>query len=204
MMNDRPALAHLGIFVSDVDAMERFYTEVFGLVVTDRGVGKVFRNTLVFLSGAADQHHQLVLSSGKAPETPSTVMQLSFKVQTLDALRRRKRMAEDRGVSDVMPLNHGNAWSVYFSDPEGNRIEIYVDTPFHTPQPCGRSNAHQMAARARNTPHAIRVALPDDLVAHTARARTPTMIGKTHGQAPRMTPAAIPRPFPPANRYQTL
>ena len=55
MMNDRPALAHLGIFVSDVDAMERFYTEVFGLVVTDRGVGKVFRNTLVFLSGAADQ-----------------------------------------------------------------------------------------------------------------------------------------------------
>ncbi|HEX7751607.1 MAG TPA: VOC family protein [Novosphingobium sp.] len=137
MMNDRPALAHLGIFVSDVDAMERFYTEVFGLVVTDRGVGKVFRNTLVFLSGAADQHHQLVLSSGKAPETPSTVMQLSFKVQTLDALRRRKRMAEDRGVSDVMPLNHGNAWSVYFNDPEGNRIEIYVDTPFHTPQPCG-------------------------------------------------------------------
>lgn len=137
MMNDRPALAHLGIFVTNVEAMERFYTEVFGLLVTDRGVGKVFRNTLVFLSGAADQHHQLVLSSGKDPNTPSTVMQLSFKVPTLDALRLRKRMAEERGADGVMPLNHGNAWSVYFNDPEGNRIEIYLDTPFHTPQPCG-------------------------------------------------------------------
>ena len=137
MSNDRPSLAHLGIFVTDIGLMERFYTQVFGLLVTDRGVGKVFRNQLVFLSGAPDQHHQLVLSSGKAPETPSTVMQLSFKVSSLDALRARKALALDHKCADMMCLNHGNAWSVYFHDPEGNRIEIYLDTPFHTPQPCG-------------------------------------------------------------------
>jgi catechol 2,3-dioxygenase len=137
MPNDRPSLAHLGIFVTDIALMERFYTDVFGLLVTDRGVGKVFRNQLVFLSGAPDQHHQLVLSSGKAPETPSTVMQLSFKVPSLDALRARRQQAQDHGAKDVICLNHGNAWSVYFNDPEGNRIELYLDTPFHTPQPCG-------------------------------------------------------------------
>ena len=137
MINERPALAHLGIFVSDVAAMERFYTEVFGLLVTDRGAGKVFRNQLVFLSSSPDQHHQLVLSSGKEPGTPSTVMQLSFKVATLDALRLRRKLALEHGASEMMCLNHGNAWSVYFNDPEGNRIEIYLDTPFHTPQPCG-------------------------------------------------------------------
>lgn len=137
MPNDRPALAHLGIFVTDIDTMERFYTAVFGLLVTDRGAGKVFKNALVFLSGATDQHHQVVLSSGKAPDTPSTVMQLSFKVPSLDALRKRRQVALDHGAADLMCLNHGNAWSVYFFDPEGNRIEIYLDTPFHTPQPCG-------------------------------------------------------------------
>ena len=137
MLNDRPALAHLGIFVTDIGAMERFYTAVFGLLVTDRGTGKVFKNDLVFLSGASDQHHQVVLSSGKAPDTPSTVMQLSFKVPSLDALRERRQVALDHGAADLMCLNHGNAWSIYFFDPEGNRIEIYLDTPFHTPQPCG-------------------------------------------------------------------
>jgi catechol 2,3-dioxygenase len=91
----------------------------------------------VFLSSSPDQHHQLVLSSGKAPETPSTVMQLSFKVPSLDALRLRRNLALENGANGMMCLNHGNAWSVYFDDPEGNRIEIYLDTPFHTPQPCG-------------------------------------------------------------------
>lgn len=137
MINERPALAHLGIFVADVPAMERFYTEVFGLLVTDRGVGKVFQNQLVFMSSSPEQHHQLVLSSGKEPGTPSTVMQLSFKVPSLDALRLRRKLALEHGAEGLMCLNHGNAWSVYFNDPEGNRIEIYLDTPFHTPQPCG-------------------------------------------------------------------
>jgi catechol 2,3-dioxygenase len=124
MLDDRPTLAHLGIFVTNVEAMEHFYTTVFGLLVTDRGVGRVFRNQLVFLSGSVDQHHQLVLSSGREPDTPSTVMQLSFKLQSLAALRERQELA----------LAHG---AFYFNDPEGNRIEIYLDTPFHTPQPCG-------------------------------------------------------------------
>lgn len=136
MTNERPALAHLGIFVADVEAMERFYTEVFSLLVTDRGVGSVFQNQLVFLSSSPEQHHQLVLSSGKAPGTPSTVMQLSFKIVSLDGLRLRRKLALEHGASEMICLNHGNAWSVYFNDPEGNRIEIYLDTPFHTPQPC--------------------------------------------------------------------
>lgn len=137
MIHKRPALAHLGIFVSDLAVMERFYTGVFGLLVTDRGVGKVFKNELVFLSGASDQHHQIVLSSGRAPGSPSTVMQLSFKVASLDALRGSRELALEHGASELIGLNHGNAWSIYFYDPEGNRIELYLDTPFHTPQPCG-------------------------------------------------------------------
>jgi catechol-2,3-dioxygenase len=33
-----------------------------------------------------------------------------------------------------MPL-HGNAWSLYYKDPEGNGLECFVDTPFHVAQP---------------------------------------------------------------------
>ncbi|NWK94551.1 glyoxalase [Sphingobium lactosutens] len=132
----RPSLAHLGIFVVDIDAMERFYAGVFGLYVTDRGVGAVFKNSLVFMSGAAEQHHQIVLSTGRAPDTPSTIMQLSFKVESLAALRSVGAAAEASGATDMIGLNHGNAWSIYFYDPERNRVEVYLDTVFHTPQPC--------------------------------------------------------------------
>lgn len=133
----RPSLAHLGIFVSDLARMEEFYTKAFGLIVTDRGVGAVFKNELVFLSGAADQHHQIVLSTGRAPNSPSTVMQLSFKVASLDELRIMQQRALEHGATEMIGLNHGNAWSIYFYDPELNRIEMYLDTDFHTPQPCG-------------------------------------------------------------------
>ena len=36
-----------------------------------------------------------------------------------------------------MPLTHGNAWSVYFRDPEFNGVEVFIDTPWHVRQPQG-------------------------------------------------------------------
>lgn len=35
----------------------------------------------------------------------------------------------------MIPISHGNAWSLYFTDPEGNGLEVFVDSPFHVPQP---------------------------------------------------------------------
>jgi catechol 2,3-dioxygenase len=30
---------------------------------------------------------------------------------------------------------HGNAMSIYFRDPEGNRLEVFMDTPWYCEQP---------------------------------------------------------------------
>jgi catechol 2,3-dioxygenase len=38
-------------------------------------------------------------------------------------------------VEDLGPVSHGNALSAYFLDPEKNRIEFYLHTPWHVPQP---------------------------------------------------------------------
>ena len=135
--NAGPALSHFGIFVENIDAMMEFYTKVFGMWVTDQGVGKNFKYQLRFLSGSPAQHHQLVLASGRAPGTPSTVMQMSFKVQSLDQLRRVRDLALEHGASAMRGMNHGNALSIYFSDPEHNTLEVYMDTPWYVPQPHG-------------------------------------------------------------------
>jgi catechol 2,3-dioxygenase len=134
----RPTPSHFGIFVTDLNRMVAFYTETFGLTVTDRGEGRTFRNQLVFMSASEDQHHQLVLASGRPVEaTFSTVMQISFAVPSIQHLRDISRKAAERGATQMRGLNHGNALSVYMLDPEGNTVEIYMDTPFYVAQPHG-------------------------------------------------------------------
>ena len=114
----------------------RFYEEVLGLTVTDRGVSSSTKQPITFMSSNATQHHQFVLVKGRDTSAPSTINQLSFKVDSLDDLRAVSSKATTRGCK-VRQTSHGNAWSIYFLDPEGNQIEIYLDTPWHVAQPHG-------------------------------------------------------------------
>jgi catechol 2,3-dioxygenase len=133
----RPNLSHFGLFCRDVDRLADFYRKVFDLVETDRGQGITFPMTIVFLSSRPDQHHQLALATGRGADAPSTVMQLSFKVQAIDHLREARRRALEQGATGLRGLNHGNALSIYFRDPEENQVEVYLDTPWYVTQPHG-------------------------------------------------------------------
>jgi catechol-2,3-dioxygenase len=74
--------------------------------------------------------------SAEQHETPM-VQQVSFNVETLANVQRAFRKVRAAGCKVIDPRCHGNAWSVYFSDPEGNRIEMFCDTPWYVPQPLG-------------------------------------------------------------------
>ena len=132
----KPTLSHVGIYVRDERRMLAFYTDMFELTVTDIGVGALFPTRLTFLSNDPSQHHQLVLASGRPADQPfSTINQLSFKVETLSELRAMYQRALTFGVEKLNPINHGNAISIYFDDPEGNKIEVYYETEWYLPQP---------------------------------------------------------------------
>jgi catechol 2,3-dioxygenase len=60
---------------------------------------------------------------------------LAFRTASLDDLRAIGRRLATAEVASVIPISHGNAWSLYFTDPEGNGLECFVDTPFHVAQP---------------------------------------------------------------------
>lgn len=139
MTTPQLAFSHFGFFVRDPARMESFYRRVMGFTVTDRGTlptpnGTV---TLVFLSRDPHEHHQIVLAGGR-PEADSfnLINQISFKTGDLADLRALHTMLlSDADVSDIQPITHGNAISIYFRDPEGNRIEAYMDTPWYCVQP---------------------------------------------------------------------
>ncbi|HEY9237204.1 MAG TPA: VOC family protein [Burkholderiaceae bacterium] len=136
-MDYSPNLSHVGVACFDIDRMIGFYSDVFGLRLTDKGPGHTFPYMLAFLSGKADQHHQLAFAQNRPAGAPSTVMQLSFKVKTIDELREARARALRSGATAMRGLNHGNALSIYCLDPEENTVEVYLDTPWYVVQPHG-------------------------------------------------------------------
>jgi catechol 2,3-dioxygenase-like lactoylglutathione lyase family enzyme len=126
------SIGHVGLFTRDFDGMIAFYRDVLGFVQTDRG------ERICFMSRDPGQHHQVVLCPGRPEGQAETVQQLSFRVETLDEVKSVHDRLVAAGVTKIDPCTHGNAWSVYFRDPENNRLEFYCDTPWHIPQPFRR------------------------------------------------------------------
>ena len=132
----RLTLSHSTIAVRDLETMVRFYCDVLGFHVTNRGaVGDDAE--LVFLCQDPTQHHQIVLVSGLPTPDHEFVLadHLAFRTGSLDDLRGIGAKLAEAGIEGVIPISHGNAWSLYFSDPEGNGLECFVDSPFHVAQP---------------------------------------------------------------------
>lgn len=134
--------SHFGFAVHDLEKMADFYTRVLDFTVTDRG--DVAGMELIFLSRDPEDHHQVVLVSGKPdgippnpfePQFGSVINQISFKVSSLAELRRIYQIFLSENVASIFPANHGIAWSIYAHDPEGNNLEFFVDTDWYFPQP---------------------------------------------------------------------
>src|SRR5687768_17597627 len=130
-------LSHCGIFVTDMAKMVDFYSGFLGFAVSDRGTLADGRGEIVFMTRDPREHHQFVLASGRPAEISFNIVnQLSFRVDSLETLRELQRGLKNEQASELGPVSHGNALSVYLRDPEGNRVELLIDTPWYVPQPC--------------------------------------------------------------------
>jgi catechol-2,3-dioxygenase len=132
----RLTLSHSTLAVRDLETMVDFYCDVLGFHVTNRG-DPGDGSELAFLCQDPTQHHQIVLVGGLPTPGHEFVMvdHLAFRTGNLDDLRVIGERLADAGIEGVIPISHGNAWSLYFNDPEGNGLECFVDSPFHVAQP---------------------------------------------------------------------
>mgnify|MGYP003352948251 CR=1 FL=1 len=127
--------SHIGLHCVDLPRMVDFYTRVLGFTETDRGVARGF--DIVFTSWDASDHHQMVLAAGRPGLAGfNHINQISFRVPRFEDIQAVwRRVKDEPGVHDIRGTNHGNAFSMYFRDPEGNRIELFMDTPWYVDQP---------------------------------------------------------------------
>lgn len=112
---------------------------MLGFVVSDRAV-RPDGNQVAFMTLDPREHHQLVLATGRPADLSfSVIQQLSFRLESLSALRDVYTALKREPIIELGPISHGNAISAYFRDPEGNRFEVFIDTQWHVPQPCAAS-----------------------------------------------------------------
>ncbi len=130
--------SHAVVKVRDLDLMVDFYSRVLGFEVADRGDLAPGGPAIVFMSQVETDHHQIAfLPAGRGDDPPNSLDHMAFRVGGLDDVREMKERVEKdgRAARPPGPVTHGNAWSVYFQDPEGNGIEVFCDTPWHVAQP---------------------------------------------------------------------
>lgn len=127
------SLGHVGLFVSDYNLMRDFYTRILGFIVTD----EARERGMCFLSARPeDEHHELLLAAGRKILNGSPqIQQMSFHVESIQALREFKSAFIEEGLTITAEVTHGNAASIYFNDPEGNQLEVYYAIPVEWPQP---------------------------------------------------------------------
>lgn len=135
-MAQTTGLGHVGIYAQDLMKMRDFYTRVIGLQVADEDLDG---RGMCFLSAdPVSEHHEFVLMKGRnTPEEMQLVQQISFKVPTIQDLREYKEKIEEEELKIDRIVSHGNAFGMYFFDPENNRVELYYRTGFPVPQPHG-------------------------------------------------------------------
>ena len=130
-------LGHVGLYCRDLEKMRDFYSRVLGLTISDEDLDR----GICFLSAdPRAEHHELALAREREPgQKTQNVQQVSFKVQSLDDVRGFYHRLRDEGMKIDRTVTHGIACSVYFYDPEDNRVELYYTTPYQVRQPLGET-----------------------------------------------------------------
>ena len=120
-------LGHVVLKVRNRQRAEEFYEGVLGLPVAAR----MDSPAMTFFT--LGNHHDFAIvevgdGPDPAPNSPG-LFHAAFKVgDTTDDLREAKAHLEAAGVRILGISDHTVSQSLYLSDPDGNAIELYVDT----------------------------------------------------------------------------
>ena len=123
------SVGHIHLKVADLDRSIAFYRDVLGLELRQR-----MGDQAAFLSAGGYHHHVALntwFSKGGTPPTQGMtgLFHAAFLYPTRQHLAEAGQNVVDAGTPLDGASDHGVSEAVYFRDPDGNGIELYVDHP---------------------------------------------------------------------------
>lgn len=123
-------VGHLVLRVKDIERSKRFFQDVLGFPV----VGQNERGMVFFSTDVEDNHHMLALMPGtEGAQMPSPdqigMQHVSFELGSFAELQSAWRRFKEKDVPIRYTVFHGISKSIYFHDPDGNMLEVYVNVP---------------------------------------------------------------------------
>ncbi len=119
-------LGHVVLSVRDAARSRDFYTRTLGLRVAHEDL----QQGMVFLS-FGKEHHDLALfqvATGEPPDAAQPGLHhMAWQLGNFEELQAAYRDLKVMGVAVESTIEHNVTRSVYFRDPDGNRVELYCD-----------------------------------------------------------------------------
>lgn len=116
-------LGHVALKVTDMERSKQFYHDILGLPYS----GEHEEKTMVFFR--SDEHHNFALFQVDSLDNSSLSLDhIAFRLEGGITELRLAQSALEAASIDVTPYEHSDQHvsSLYFSDPDGNQIELYV------------------------------------------------------------------------------
>jgi len=122
------SLGHVVLRVTDRARAEKFYGDVLGLPICARFDEGGYKMAFFTLGNHHDFAVMEVSGDGSSrSETAVGLHHVAFNIgTTLDELREAKAKLDAAGIA-AKPVDHEVTKSLYFEDPDGNGIEVYID-----------------------------------------------------------------------------
>jgi catechol-2,3-dioxygenase len=95
------------------------------------GMKTVFENPLVAFLTFDDEHHRLALivtpEAKPAPAMAAGLDHIAYTMNDLGELLGTYARLKAEGIEPVWTINHGPTTSIYYQDPDGNRVELQIE-----------------------------------------------------------------------------
>jgi catechol 2,3-dioxygenase len=119
-------VGHVHLKIRNLIKSIDFYQKYLGMEITEQLEG-----SFAFMS-AGEMHHELALQEvgehATAPQRHQVgLYHVAFEVPSRESLSEIYQKLSNAGI-EVYPTDHRISWALYFSDPDGNGIEVYWDT----------------------------------------------------------------------------